>query len=230
MNCGASSSSASRPGFFRCCAGSCSGSLRAPACTAFFFFASSAGFDDFFRASLRSCVCWISRCLLAAERVDEGMAVLRSCQLSGRQDVCPPPSANGIASSRSRRRRLSSRSPGRHREHAGTIARMSDEPLHLVDATMFWSPTGGGVRRYLQTKHAWLAEQPRWRHTIAVPRVAGTSASAATLPSWPLPASGGYRLPVRRRAIAKVLVELRPDLIEAGDPYRVAWAALDAAR
>jgi alpha-1,6-mannosyltransferase len=107
---------------------------------------------------------------------------------------------------------------------------MSDEPLHLVDATMFWSPTGGGVRRYLQTKHAWLAEQPRWRHTIAVPRVAGTSASAATLPSWPLPASGGYRLPVRRRAIAKVLVELRPDLIEAGDPYRVAWAALDAAR
>ena len=107
---------------------------------------------------------------------------------------------------------------------------MSDEPLHLVDATMFWSPTGGGVRRYLQTKHAWLAAQPRWRHTIAVPRVAGTSANAATLPSWPLPASGGYRLPVRRRAIARVLAELRPDLIEAGDPYRVAWASLDAAR
>jgi alpha-1,6-mannosyltransferase len=107
---------------------------------------------------------------------------------------------------------------------------MSDEPLHLVDTTMFWSPTGGGVRRYLQTKHAWLATQPRWRHTIAVPRVAGASDDAATLPSWPLPASGGYRLPVRRRAIARVLAELRPDLIEAGDPYRVAWAALDAAR
>ena len=107
---------------------------------------------------------------------------------------------------------------------------MSDEPLHLVDATMFWSPTGGGVRRYLQTKHAWLARQPRWRHTIAVPRVAGAGADAATLPSWPLPASGGYRLPLRRRAIARVLVELRPDLIEAGDPYRVAWGALDAAR
>ena len=107
---------------------------------------------------------------------------------------------------------------------------MSDDPLHLVDATMFWSPTGGGVRRYLQTKHAWLARQPRWRHTIAVPRVAGAGADAATLPSWPLPASGGYRLPLRRRAIARVLIELRPDLIEAGDPYRVAWGALDAAR
>jgi hypothetical protein len=37
-----------------------------------------------------------------------------------------------------------------------TIRAMS-EPLHLVDTTMFWSPTGGGVRRYLQTKHEWLA-------------------------------------------------------------------------
>ncbi len=107
---------------------------------------------------------------------------------------------------------------------------MSEDPLHLVDATMFWSPTGGGVRRYLQTKHAWLAAQPRWRHTIAVPRVAGASASAATLPSWPLPASGGYRFPVQRRAIARVLAGLRPDLIEVGDPYRVAWGALDVAQ
>jgi alpha-1,6-mannosyltransferase len=106
---------------------------------------------------------------------------------------------------------------------------MSDDLLHLVDATMFWSPTGGGVRRYLQTKHAWLAQQPRWRHTIAVPRVAGASTDAATLPSWPLPASGGYRLPLRRRRIARVISGLRPDVIEAGDPYRVAWGALDAA-
>jgi alpha-1,6-mannosyltransferase len=45
-----------------------------------------------------------------------------------------------------------------------------------------------------------------------------------------LPGSGGYRLPVDRRAIARVLVGMRPDLIEAGDPYRVAWGALDAAR
>lgn len=95
---------------------------------------------------------------------------------------------------------------------------------------MFWSPTGGGVRRYLQTKHAWLAGQPGWQHSIAVPRVAGASATAASLPSWPLPGSGGYRLPIHRRAIARVLVDMRPDLIEAGDPYRVAWGALDAAR
>ncbi|MGZ8261259.1 MAG: glycosyltransferase [Caldimonas sp.] len=104
------------------------------------------------------------------------------------------------------------------------------EPLHLVDATMFWSPTGGGVRRYLQTKHAWLTSQPGWRHSIAVPRIAGSSATRASLPSWPLPGSGGYRLPVDRRGIARVLAGLAPDLIEAGDPYRVAWGARDAAQ
>ena len=31
------------------------------------------------------------------------------------------------------------------------------EPTHLVDATMFWSATGGGVRRYLLAKQHWLA-------------------------------------------------------------------------
>ena len=108
--------------------------------------------------------------------------------------------------------------------------RAMSEPLHLVDTTMFWSPTGGGVRRYLQTKHDWLAGQPRWRHSIAVPRVAGGAVGAATLPSIALPGSGGYRLPLRRAAIARALAGLAPDLIEAGDPYRVAWAARDAAQ
>ena len=104
------------------------------------------------------------------------------------------------------------------------------EPLHLVDTTMFWSPTGGGVRRYVQTKHEWLTARPGIRHSIAVPQVAGSVADSATLPSIALPASGGYRLPLDRAAIARVLVALAPDLIEAGDPYRVAWGAIDAAR
>ena len=55
-------------------------------------------------------------------------------------------------------------------------------------------------------------------------------AGTATLPSLPLPGSGGYRLPLRRGAIARVLAGLRPDLIEVGDPYRVAWGARDAAQ
>lgn len=130
------------------------------------------------------------------------------------------------------------------------MSRAETAALHVVDATMFWSPTGGGVRRYLLAKHAALAGRPGLRHTIAVPRTGETgldgaaadgvaddaSAAAAdgrsgraTLPSWPLPFSGGYRLPVSRAGCANALQRLAPDVIEAGDPYRVAWAALDAA-
>ena len=102
---------------------------------------------------------------------------------------------------------------------------------HVVDTTMFWSPTGGGVRRYLQTKQAWLAGQAGWTHTIAVPsKAAPPRTGEARIPALPIPRSGGYRLPLQRRAIADLLVALEPDLIEAGDPYLIAWAAVDAAR
>ena len=98
---------------------------------------------------------------------------------------------------------------------------------------MFWSPTGGGVRRYLQTKHAWLAGTAGWRHTIAVPMARGAVAAAppgfAALPALPIPGSDGYRLPWRRGALADRLEALAPDVIEVGDPFRLAWAARDAA-
>lgn len=96
---------------------------------------------------------------------------------------------------------------------------------HLVDATMFWSPTGGGVRRYLLAKRAWL-QRHRWRHTIVAPGVRGHGFADAG--GLPLPFTGGYRLPLARAAAAQQLVALDPDLIEVGDPYRLAWAALDA--
>jgi alpha-1,6-mannosyltransferase len=51
----------------------------------------------------------------------------------------------------------------------------------------------------------------------------------AELPAMALPGSGGYRLPIRRRALARALQGLQPNLIEVGDPYRLSWAALDAA-
>jgi alpha-1,6-mannosyltransferase len=110
---------------------------------------------------------------------------------------------------------------------APTLGDAAPSGTHLVDATMFWSATSGGVRRYLEAKQAWLTRNVGWRHTIAVPGAHGPGLAA--LPSVPLPASGGYRLPLRRRALSAALVDLRPDLIESGDPYRLAWAALDAA-
>ncbi|MDB5817158.1 MAG: glycosyl transferase, partial [Rhizobacter sp.] len=108
---------------------------------------------------------------------------------------------------------------------------MSSPPLHLVDNTMFWSAASGGVRRYVMAKRTWMEGRGDWRHTIATPvseddPVVGT----ARLPGVALPFSGGYRLPLRRGACAEVLKALQPSVIESGDPYRLAWASLDAAR
>lgn len=107
--------------------------------------------------------------------------------------------------------------------HALSLARK-----HLVDVTMFWSAASGGVRSYLLAKRAWMARNPGWRHTIVTPMA--DEPDMAVVPSVPLPRSGGYRLPLRRGVAAEVIAGQNPDLIEAGDPYVLAWAAQDAAR
>lgn len=100
---------------------------------------------------------------------------------------------------------------------------------HLVDATMFWNPAGpGGVRRYLLAKRHLLCPDHIWHHTIVAPGARGPG--MVDCGGLPLPGSGGYRLPWSRSALARLIVAQQPDLVEAGDPYRLAWAALDAAR
>lgn len=99
-------------------------------------------------------------------------------------------------------------------------------PNRLVDTTVFYSPTSGGVRRYLNAKHAWLAAQPGWQHTLLVPgrtqRV--EPGGISTLAGVPVPGSFNYRLPLGPRRWARLLAALEPDLIEAGDAFHPAWA------
>ena len=101
--------------------------------------------------------------------------------------------------------------------------------VHIADVTMFYAARSGGIRRYLDTKREWLRAR-ECRHTLLVPARNGCPIDAATLalPSVPLPLSAGYRLPLGVRRTAKELVRVRPHLIEAGDPYHLAWAALRA--
>jgi alpha-1,6-mannosyltransferase len=103
----------------------------------------------------------------------------------------------------------------------------SGRPL-LLDTSMFWNASGG-VRRYVCAKRQWLASHTDWRHEVATPIV--DNVALLKVPSMPLPGSGGaYRLPLRRAAAARLLIDAKPDVIEAADPYRLAWASLDAAR
>lgn len=103
---------------------------------------------------------------------------------------------------------------------------------HVVDTTLLFAPTSGGVRRYLLTKHQWLCRYTRIKHTVFVPGRddAGLPYGLMSFGSPPLPLAGGYRVPVRLRAFRERLARLTPDLIEVGDPYHVAWQALQVAR
>lgn len=102
--------------------------------------------------------------------------------------------------------------------------------MHVCDVTMLYAAQSGGVRRYLDVKRAWL-RQHGGRHTLLIPAAAAPAVEASTIAvrSVPLPLSHGYRLPLGRAEAAAKLRAARPDLIEAGDPYQLAWAALDAA-
>ena len=93
---------------------------------------------------------------------------------------------------------------------------------------MFYAPTSGGVRTYLEHKHHYLAAQTGIRHSVLVPgQHLAWQGAFHTVPAPPLGRTG-YRLPLRGKRWTQELCRLQPDLIEAGDPYCLAWAALSA--
>jgi alpha-1,6-mannosyltransferase len=104
--------------------------------------------------------------------------------------------------------------------------------MHLVDTTLFYSPTSGGVKRYLSAKHAWLAAHTTWEHTIVVPGAHDDTRRGAvcTLAGYPVPGTFNYRLPLSPRRWVRLLDELEPGLIEAGDAFHPAWCAWHVAR
>ena len=103
--------------------------------------------------------------------------------------------------------------------------------MHIADMTMFYAPASGGVRTYLEAKHRHLWHYPGIRHSVLVPGAGYRQANGIhEVPAPPLPFGNGYRFPLRRGPWRKVLRNLQPDLIEVGDPYLTAWAALDARR
>lgn len=101
--------------------------------------------------------------------------------------------------------------------------------MHIADVTMFHAPASGGVRTYLLAKHRVLSRLPQLRTSLLVPGAERDSlGDHHTLPALHLPLGQGYRFPLRGKPWRDALVALKPDLIEAGDPYVTAWAAIAA--
>jgi alpha-1,6-mannosyltransferase len=104
--------------------------------------------------------------------------------------------------------------------------------MHIVDTTLFYSPTSGGVKRYLDAKHAWLTTHTSWEHTIVVPGPEDqvNRGGICTLGGFVVPGTFNYRLPLNPERWTDLLEALEPSLIEAGDAFHPAWCAAHVAR
>ncbi len=105
--------------------------------------------------------------------------------------------------------------------------------LKIADVTQFWSPSSGGVRRYVSEKVRHLRASGG-RHVLIIPgdrdTVSGEDdARVYTIASPRVSKATGYRVLLRLSKIERLLATERPDLVESGDPYQVGWRVARAA-
>lgn len=104
--------------------------------------------------------------------------------------------------------------------------------MKICDLTQFYSPLSGGVKRYVSEKVRYVREHtPADEHVLIIPgdrdEVAHSDrARVYTVRSPLISRTSQYRALVRLRAVEQILEQERPDLIESGDPYQLAWKAV----
>lgn len=103
--------------------------------------------------------------------------------------------------------------------------------MKICDVTQFYSPVSGGVKRYLHEKIDFLRQFTEHEHVLIVPGPANTTERdgrftvhqvRAMKVSW----SSHYRMVLDTQTVENLIEEERPDLIEAGCPYQLAWSSL----
>ncbi len=107
--------------------------------------------------------------------------------------------------------------------------------MKLCDVTQFYSPRSGGVRRYLMEKRRYIVERTQDEHHLIIPgerteHIQEGRLHTFTVASPQINKTSRYRLLLNTPAVRDYLRRARPDLIEAGDPYHVAWSVLRAGR
>lgn len=103
-----------------------------------------------------------------------------------------------------------------------------DAEVGVLDCSEWFGPTSGGVRTYLLEKAAYVARRPGIRQVIVVPGARGLVGDADgvrchQLRSPGVPRQAPYRALLDRRAVRRVALHERPDVIEAGSPLMVPW-------
>jgi alpha-1,6-mannosyltransferase len=106
--------------------------------------------------------------------------------------------------------------------------------LKILDLNNFWSPTGGGVRRYHLEKLAFQKENSDITYQFGM----GDSHSALEeisstctirhYPAFKFPGNWQYRFALSTSALVKVIQDFNPDIIEIGSPYIMPWKVFKA--
>ena len=108
--------------------------------------------------------------------------------------------------------------------------------MKICDLTQFYSPVSGGVRRYIEQKTAYLRRyRPDCEHVVIVPGAttgfAGDQLERTYTIASPLVSrTSRYRALTKLHLVEEVLEKERPDIIESGDPYQLAWKAIASGR
>jgi alpha-1,6-mannosyltransferase len=104
--------------------------------------------------------------------------------------------------------------------------------VKVCDLTQFYSPVSGGVKRYVQEKVRHVQRHcPEDSHILVIPGDAdsvqtGERSRIYTIKSPLISRTSRYRILLRLERVEQILCAERPDIIESGDPYQLAWKAV----
>ncbi len=108
--------------------------------------------------------------------------------------------------------------------------------MKICDLTQFYSPVSGGVKRYVEQKVAYLrAHSPEDEHVLIIPgerteRRGDERARIYQIESPLVSRTSRYRALIGLNQVEEIFHLEKPDIIESGDPYQVAWKAIASGR
>jgi alpha-1,6-mannosyltransferase len=107
--------------------------------------------------------------------------------------------------------------------------------MKICDVVQSYSPTSGGVKRYMSNKMRCFAERSDIGHVMIIPwqetRVDMEHQTRVYRVRSPhIPGSVDYRLLMNRKRIYDILETERPDILEVDSAYLSSWIAVEAAR
>jgi alpha-1,6-mannosyltransferase len=109
--------------------------------------------------------------------------------------------------------------------------------VKICDVTQFYSPVSGGVKRYISEKRRYIVEHTRDEHHLIIPGTTTRYEREGRLHLHTIRSPrldffsrypSRYRLILNTKLVLDQLDDIRPDIIESGDPYHLAWTTLRA--